>query len=255
MPKSLGIFILSWKFFALVILIIGVIGAVLLVQQRNNFLNFAGSPKVILNLVPNSIYLNKDESATVQVIINTQTTGVGTADIHLRFDPNIITVDQIKPGRFFPNLIKSEITQDEAVISLSSDLPRNGLGILAELRIRSLVKAPSEIIFSKSTKVTPFNQTENALYQTYGTKIYDEASKVPKTAIGNTTIPEGVVYSDPDSFIRQLTEPRIEDAALKQQEIKPGFSSEYAKYLLSLPLQQINKLNKNLEKKVGEFIK
>ncbi len=254
MPKSFGSISLSWRLFTVIVLILGIVAAVVLVRQVNNFINFAASPKVILNLVPNSIYLNKDESATLQVIINTQNTSVGTADIHLRFDPEVITVDQVKPGKFFPNLINTQITKDEAVISLSSDLPRNGLGIVAELRIRSLVKAPSEIIFSKSTSVTPFNLSTNAVFQTYSTKIYDEASKVPKTAIGNTIIPEGAVYTDPDSFIRQLTEPRIEDASLKQQEVKPGFSSQYVKYLLSLPLQQIIKLNKNLEEKTGKFI-
>lgn len=254
MPKSLGSIVLSWKFLGVIFLLLGIIAAVVLIRGVNNLVNLAATPKVILNLVPNGVYLDKDESATLQVIINTQDISVISANIHLRFDPNIIAIDQIKGGKFLNRTNSTQINKDEAAISLSTEIPRNGLGILAEVRIRSLVKAPTEIVFSKATSVIPYNYAGNAVFQTYGAKIYDDESKVPKS-IGNSTIPEGVVYTDPDSFIRQLTDPQTGDASLKQKEIKPGFSADYAKYLLSLPLRQIEKLNENLEGRIEKFIK
>lgn len=241
------------KVLAVLALILGIIAAVFLTIQRQNFLNFASTPQVVLNIVPKTLYLEKDQSAVLRLIINTQDLGVTSSEVHLLYDPEVIAIDDIKPGSFLANVLDNKSGSGKITLLLSSELPKKGIGILADIKIRSLVKAPSQIAFSPLTKVTASNYASNPKIESYGVRIFDNPASVQTTIADN--IPEGVVYTDPESFIRSLTEEPEKSDQTINKSIKPGLSLEYAQYLLSLPIKQIQRLNEALEERTGKIIK
>lgn len=111
-------------------------------------------------------------SATVDVLVDTQTNPVTAVQLELSYDPKVITSIDVKPGSFFTNpaeLLKT-IDAKEGKISyalgiLPSDVAKKGQGIVATISFRTNLKVgqPTQINFLPKTLVTASGITQSVL--------------------------------------------------------------------------------------------
>lgn len=111
-------------------------------------------------------------SATVDVVVDTQTNPVTAVQLELSYDPKVITSIDIKPGSFFTNpaeLLKT-IDAKEGKISyalgiLPSDNPQKGQGVVATITLRTNLKVgqSTQIAFLPKTLVTASGITTSVL--------------------------------------------------------------------------------------------
>lgn len=118
-------------------------------------------------------------SATVDVVVDTQTNPVTAVQLELSYDPKVITSIDVKPGSFFTNpaeLLKT-IDTKEGKISyalgiLPSDNPKKGQGVAATITFRTNLKVgqSTQIAFLPKTLVTASGITSSVL-KTYSTPL------------------------------------------------------------------------------------
>lgn len=118
-------------------------------------------------------------SATVDVLVDTQTNPVTAVQLELSYDPKVITSVDVQPGSFFTNpaeLLKT-IDTKEGKISyalgiLPSDNPKKGQGVVATITFRTSLAAgqATQISFLPKTLVTASGIASSVL-KTYSTPL------------------------------------------------------------------------------------
>jgi hypothetical protein len=114
--------------------------------------------KVILQLDPSNLTLEKEKELKIKVIITSKLPVIG-ADLVLKFDPQVLELKNITPGKFFesPLEIQKLIEQQkgEGFYAIGSFSPQKGEDHLATFIFQIKTSSPTttQIFLDKQTEV------------------------------------------------------------------------------------------------------
>lgn len=248
----------SLKVFVIVILIVGIIIAVVLSGQRQSFKNFASQKGTTIALVPNWIVGEVNQKYEIQITINTGEDSITAAQIHLRYDPKKLEIIDIKSGSFLSAMVGNSIDSGiaSALFITSPENPQKGFGNLGTLEVRLLDQEGSEIRFTQDSRITAAGKSSNSLETAIGTRLIGSSvfSDLQKRGIGEYPVPSAVVFLNPDPYVRDFWETPPPAPFEKAKTPSPAFSIEYIDYLFNLPLEEVKKLNQNLQNKASKYL-
>lgn len=119
-----------------------------------------------LFLSPNTLTLDKNKEATVSVVVSStgELTGV---ELHLTYDPKVLTVSQISPGDFFQNpsvlFEKIDSQKGEAVYTLGTLTPLSGKGTVARIKVAAKALGSSGTISLKGSQAAASGESGNVI--------------------------------------------------------------------------------------------
>lgn len=114
----------------------------------------------LLTLSPNNLIGKVGEVIKFDVILETKE-NVSAADFFFSFDKNILTLEKINPGIFFPKpkILSQRISNNagEAIISIGSFTPKFGEGTLITLFFKAKSSGNTTIKIKSETQIVNIN--------------------------------------------------------------------------------------------------
>ena len=143
-------------------------------------------PETTLNLSPDSLTLSGSGSATIDVMINTGQNQISGAQLEIRYDPTKITITDMVPGDFFPNVTPLLNTHDRGrgridyVLAFTEEAQfKTGTGNVVTMNImrnpNATSAATTQIDFLPKTSVRNRDQQTSLLKNSGSTTIILEA--------------------------------------------------------------------------------
>lgn len=113
------------------------------------------------------------ERVSFPIHIRTGANTVSAVELHIRYDPKLLTNVTIEPGKFFPNptILAQSVNADsgEALLIIGTLSPRMGEGEIATIEATTITSASSStitLIFDPGTKVAALGETTNVVKST-----------------------------------------------------------------------------------------
>lgn len=138
-------------------------------QQRISFFSQAGlGDQAQMWLWPAQTRLNKNETASLEVILKTDQRQSGGVDLVLGYDPQMVEIvaNTIQPGVIFDYYRDRLVDNRRGIIRLSSKGNFQGQGSFASFVIKGLQSGPSQIEIVNSAQILDstvvWDQTESA---------------------------------------------------------------------------------------------
>ena len=129
---------------------------------------------VDLALSPEKLDLKVGVKTTAQININS-TAEVSAVEIHLTFDPKVVTIKDVAPLEFFdnPRILKKEISNEKGEITFAiGGLPeKSGSGQLAQISLTAKGAGVTNLEFSQTSQAAVIGKNTNALGKKAGTII------------------------------------------------------------------------------------
>jgi hypothetical protein len=173
----------------ILVLLAVLVATVLLVRRQQE--NKVGAAGVALSLVSATTTVQRNDTFTVDVYMDTKTYSVTGADIRVKFNTSLLQATGISSGNFLPTVfVPGQISGDTATIVLGSltdqsgTYPKTGQGIVARVTFRSINSGTANISFGSATAVSAIGQ---------GSNVAELASSINITVAGasGTAVPTG----------------------------------------------------------------
>lgn len=201
--KKKKIFVsISFLFLVLVLFIV-----VFQVQKKEKpqEIRIKAVPSTTLSFSPASLTKGLGETFTLNVIINTGENAVSAAEIHVSFDPDKLSCQNIIKGDFLPNvLLEGTINQGQgrASITLGSQPanPKKGSGNVAILTFKTLAltgASPAIVEFTSETQAAAVGER--------GTVLVDASSasiSITQASLGFSIKFQGIHTQRPDRRVK-----------------------------------------------------
>ena len=135
----------------------------------------------VLSMNPNSKALNTGESASIGVLLSTNSDSVSVSELHISYDPAAIQILSFTPNPTLPVVLKpAAIGIGTIDIALGSQpgSPFKGSGILGVLTVKQISPKSSSIAFMDSTIVAAIGKQTNALSAKSGATLSANAPSI-----------------------------------------------------------------------------
>lgn len=142
------------------ILVVGVGVGVWLVQKQQK-LHTEAAPATILSFSPSQKSVQEGEVFTLPVVIDTAQNTVSAAELHIKFDANLVHAQSIQKGSFLPvelaaGSVDNALGRASIILGVSpgeTEKGKKGQGTLAVLAMRAVSSGTASITFLPDTKV------------------------------------------------------------------------------------------------------
>ena len=198
------------KILKYILLIGGIIAGTLLV--RYFVLPKSRAEAVLVRLTSVNTTYNKNQEYVASVFVDTKGQSITAAQVELQWDTNYLDVLEITNANYLPvTLINGAISGNKASITLGAQVtasgatPKNGTGVLANIRFRTKTQSgTSQISFTSNTQVAAVGSTVNVLGTAEALSITiagatptpSPISATPTPPSGGTDLTEGGTASD-----------------------------------------------------------
>lgn len=117
--------------------------------------------------------IQRESRASIPIHIRTGANTVSAVELHIRYDPKLLTNVTIEPGPFFqnPTILARSVNADtgKVILTIGSLSPRRGEDEIATLQgtmITSATSSTMTLIFDPGTKVAALGETTNVVKKT-----------------------------------------------------------------------------------------
>lgn len=184
--------------FILITLVLGVY----FVRFRQNT-GTVHAESVQVKFISTATTVKNGDEFVVDVYIDTKGMSVTGSDLRVRYDPLLLKVESVTPGKFLPVvLLPQQLSSGSAQIVLGSNVtePKNGTGILESVKFKVLGKgATANIYFGSGSAVAAIGQTANVLATPASLNINIEAgpTAAPTPTLSPSASPTATPVSTP----------------------------------------------------------
>lgn len=186
------------KILQYVVLIGGIIAGTLLV--RYFVLPKSRADSAIVRLTSVNTTYNRNQEYVASVFVDTRGQSITAAQVEVQWDTNYLDVLEITNANYLPvTLINGAVSGNKATITLGAQVtasgatPKNGTGVLANIRFRTKTQVgTSQMSFTSNTQIAAVGSTVNVLGTTEALSINVVSGSTPSptpTGAGNTPTP------------------------------------------------------------------
>lgn len=177
MPKKL------LELVAIFIIVTGLLYSLNLFGKKKNIIKKESGSGAVLTIKPISVSAVPGNSFSVDVYIDTKEDIISAAELHLTYDPAILSGVSITPGDFLPTqIVTGRNVNGNADIILGAKIeynrtgntnpvPKKGTGTLVILKFIALKPSITQLNFKGSTKIAAIGVTGNSIASMTGSHI------------------------------------------------------------------------------------
>lgn len=245
---------------ALVIfMVFGIIIGVWLSLQPQLFTKRASEDNLLdVKFIPDTIQVQTGKTYEAKIAINPKGERVTAVKLNMTYDPQTISVTQIKNDGFLPVELKVEDTFDgnlQLVYGSTIDTQATQPAMLATIVFKVINPFSSEIQAKTDSEVSVSSSSDNALKSFPVLKIepiWDGVNPGEEPKYPDNLLLEKAFFPDSSPVVRDFKESFDPKPLIKPERIDPEFSMDYLKQLgEDIFIAPVQSLNQVLQEAVG----
>ena len=248
-----------------ILLITGIMVGVYLSLQPQIFNKQAAEGGLVeVKFIPEILDIQKGQTYEAKIEVNPKAERVTAVQLSISYDPEVVSIIEIKNDGFLPIDLKTEDNKDGVLtliyggtVDTQATLP----GTLATLKFKALSSSPSSITIKSNSQVSVSSKEGNVLTAFSKLSLMEHSGATQTISPGDIKYPdnlleEKVFFPDSSPFVRDFKEAIEPKPEIKPERIKPQLSEKYILQLgRDIFIDPVVSLNEVLRDKVGEIIK